>query len=97
MTDGKSEQAPGPGGGGGGEGAEPNRKPWRAGETFFEESGGRPAEPQGSEERDAGRTGEDSDVHLPASEADTAPLTHETEGETQSWPGKSFATIPPPG
>ncbi|HEY0116127.1 MAG TPA: hypothetical protein VGB54_10430 [Allosphingosinicella sp.] len=37
------------------------------------------------------------DVHRPASEADSAPLRDEGQGEPQSWPGKSFGTIPPPG
>ncbi|HEY0114437.1 MAG TPA: hypothetical protein VGB54_01835 [Allosphingosinicella sp.] len=37
------------------------------------------------------------DVHRPASEADTAPLQDQGQGEPQSWPGKSFGTIPPPG
>jgi hypothetical protein len=37
------------------------------------------------------------DVHRPESEADTAPLQDESRGEPQSWPGKSFGTILPPG
>ena len=45
---------------------------------------------------DRGAAGED--VHRPASEADTAPLQEEDgAGETQSWPGSSFGSIPPPG
>ena len=39
-----------------------------------------------------------ADTHRPASEADTAPLQDEGGGgEPQSWPGKSFGTILPPG
>jgi len=94
-------------------------KGWHGGATFFEESGGRPAESGGEkreggegagggdphlpaseagtgmipEDEDAGAT----DVHAPASEADSAPLQDEQEGEAQSWPGRSFGTIPPPG
>lgn len=45
------------------------------------------------EDEDQGTT----DVHSPASEADTAPLQDEHQGETQSWPGSSFGSIPPPG
>jgi len=45
------------------------------------------------EDQDAGA----ADVHSPASEADSAPLQDEHHGETQSWPGRSFGSIPPPG
>lgn len=39
-----------------------------------------------------------ADTHRPASEADTAPLQEDSgSGEPQSWPGKSFGTILPPG
>lgn len=77
---------------------------WHAGATFFSESGGRPAQANGQEDsggsglisEDDGAGGED--VHWPASEADTAPLREEDgHGETQSWPGSSFGSIPPPG
>jgi hypothetical protein len=38
------------------------------------------------------------DVHHPASEDDRAPLRGEGGGgEPQSWPGKGFGSIPPPG
>lgn len=74
---------------------EPEGKGWRAGQTFFEESGGKPAKPAGASESDQG-TGEE-DVHLPASEADTGGLTDEG-AEPQSWPGKGGpGTFPPPG
>ena len=36
-------------------------------------------------------------VHLPESEADTPLLDGEEGAEPQSWPGKSFGSIPPPG
>lgn len=38
------------------------------------------------------------ETRRPASEADTAPLQEDgAGGEPQSWPGKSFGTILPPG
>jgi hypothetical protein len=76
---------------------------WHGGATFFSESGGRPAQAAGQEQegsRGAGSVPEDAaggDVHRPASEADSAPLQDEHHGETQSWPGSSFGSIPPPG
>ncbi len=68
---------------------------WHGGATFFSESGGRTAEAAGQEQEAEGDA--DGDVHRPASEADTAPLQDEHHGETQSWPGTSFGSIPPPG
>ena len=44
-----------------------------------------------------GSQGAGTDVHRPASEEDSAPLQDESHGEPQSWPGKSFGSIPPPG
>jgi hypothetical protein len=41
--------------------------------------------------------GTTSDVHAPASEADEGGLQDDRGGEPQSWPGKSFGSIPPPG
>jgi hypothetical protein len=73
---------------------------WHAGATFFAESGGRPAQPGAEGSNEDGTLAEeiaDGDVHRPASEADTAPLQDEQHGETQSWPGGSFGSIPPPG
>ena len=67
---------------------------WHAGATFFSESGGRPAEVEG---RDEGPATEEGDPHLPASEADMAPIQNEEQGEPQSWAGSSFGSIPPPG
>ncbi len=61
--------------------------------------GGDPHVP--ASESGAGIVPEDADtggdVHRPASEADSAPLQDEHHGETQSWPGSSFGSIPPPG
>lgn len=69
-------------------------KGWRAGETFFEESGGKPALAAGDEGGSEG--GEDT--HLPASEADSDALAEERKGEPQSWPGKGGpGTFLPPG
>ncbi|HZG46360.1 MAG TPA: hypothetical protein VEZ41_08840 [Allosphingosinicella sp.] len=91
---------------------------WHAGATFFNESGGRPAQAEGREasrgagggdthlpasESGTGAIPEDTDrrvedVDRPASEADTAPLQEDDgHGETESWPGSSFGSIPPPG
>lgn len=68
-------------------------KAWRAGETFFEESGGKPALPEGGDDEGVG-----GDTHLPASEEDSGALTDEGHGEAQSWPGKGGpGTFPPPG
>jgi hypothetical protein len=36
-------------------------------------------------------------VGLPASESDSGELQKDEGGEPQSWPGKSFGSIPPPG
>ena len=78
---------------------------WHGGATFFSESGGRPARAPAPDEegaRGAGTVPEDGDakgddVSRPASEPDTAPFHDEHHGETQSWPGSSFGSIPPPG
>lgn len=74
---------------------------WHAGATFFSESGGRPARAAGQADEGSTGSSDDSaggDTHRPASEADTAPLQEEDGGgETQSWPGSSFGSIPPPG
>ena len=91
---------------------------WHGGATFFEHSGGRPAEPAGqalesaqgtgggdphlpASEAGAGIIPEDEgpsgDVHAPASEADEGGIQHDQGSEPQSWPGKSFGSIPPPG
>lgn len=51
---------------------------WRAGETFFEESGGRPADVAGAVESDAGTAG--GDTHLPASEAGTGIIPEDGSG-----------------
>lgn len=95
---------------------DPDTEAWRAGETFFEKSGGAPAIAAGGD-GDLGVGGSDAglpaseagasiipedasgsgDVHRPASEADTGALTDSGTGPTQSWPGKSFGSIPPPG
>jgi hypothetical protein len=75
-------------------------KGWHAGATFFSESGGRPAqaEGQGSSGGAEPKPGDlDQDVHMPASEADTAAVQDDGKGEPQSWPGSSFGSIPPPG
>ncbi len=71
-------------------------KGWHAGATFFEESGGQPAN-SGDQRPESGDGADGGDVHKPASEADTAPLKDEEQGEPQSWPGRSFGSIPPPG
>jgi hypothetical protein len=75
---------------------------WHAGATFFAESGGRPAnagdapgEDRSEVTADAAST--DEAVHRPASEEDMAPLQDAGQGEPQSWPGRSFGSIPPPG
>lgn len=67
-------------------------KQWRAGETFFAESGGHPA--QGSDGSDGGG----GDTHLPASDEDDPALREETRNEPQSWPGSGGpGSFPPPG
>jgi hypothetical protein len=56
-----------------------DRKPgWRAGETFFEESGGRPADPAGAGESGQGTGG--GDPHLPASEAGAGIIPEDESG-----------------
>lgn len=71
-------------------------KGWRAGETFFEESGGRPAVVEGADESDQG-TGQ-SGTSLPASEEDSGSLQDDGKAEPQSWPGGGGpGTFPPPG
>jgi hypothetical protein len=72
-------------------------KGWHAGATFFSESGGRPAQAEGQEGTSGAGDAADEDVHMPASEADTAPVQDDGKGEPQSWPGSSFGSIPPPG
>lgn len=74
----------------------PAAKGWRAGETFLEKSGGRPADPAGATESDQGAG--PGDTSLPASEQNSPLLEEETQGEPQSWPGSgSPGTLPPPG
>ena len=62
-------------------GATPAGQDWQAGKTFFEESGGEPAIPAGGGDR----------------ATDAPESTGKADGEPQSWPGKSFGSIPPPG
>ena len=40
---------------------------------------------------------EEADTSLPESEAGSPLLEGEDGAEPQSWPGKSFGSIPPPG
>lgn len=54
-------------------------KGWRAGETFFDQSGGRPAQPAGADGSEQGTGGGDSG--LPASEAGAGIIP---EGDDQS-------------
>ncbi len=71
-------------------------KGWRAGETFFEESGGRPAQPEGADQSDQGVS--QGGTRLPASEEDSRSLQEDTRSEPQSWPGAGGpGTFPPPG
>lgn len=57
-----------------------------------------PASEAGTGMIEGDETGASADLHLPASEADSGALEGEKSGgEPQSWPGKSFGSIPPPG
>lgn len=41
--------------------------------------------------------GNADDVRLPESEADSGLTESEEKSEPQSWPGRGFGSIPPPG
>ena len=70
-------------------------KGWHAGETFFEESGGKPALRAGRSE--AGADDAEEDAQQTGSDDDDGGITDEG-AEPQSWPGKGGpGTFPPPG